>query len=648
MKNRIKELEQIIINAKKNYYSLIDNTVEKEMSDAEYDILEDELRRLDPNNKVLTQVGYEEKINNFEKVVHRIPMLSIKKSHTEFEVASWYNDKVDSGAISENDLIIEPKIDGVSGDLYYEKGKLIRASTRGSGKVGYEIKSEYFNCIPKTISLKDKIHIRGEFYIPKDYSENRGEEPLRNMCAGAIKRKEKSEIHNHIRFVAYQIVNEIKETYDKESTKIDTLVKAGFDAPPYHIVKNYKSAWEYFVEYEDKLRDAWPYETDGLVIVFNSTETQIIINREFGVTDHHNKYCLAIKPKSLGDWSILRDIEWNTSRTGRIVPTGVINPILIDSVVINRATLNNITYIKTLDIKRFDKVYCVRSNDVIPKILKSIHTKDSTDISIDKCPSCGEKIVMKGVDYFCENYFGCPSQTINKFIHWFNVTGIKHIGPSAVDNLINIGKFYSIWQLYAMSSEDLVKVLEKFCNIKSNTNTMKEIIRLFEESKNQTEQEIIGNYGIPSIGKKSLEKMNVYTLNDLIKYKEIKYLTSDSAFEQKLSAWLNRDNRNFDDLFSLVKFINPKQGPTEKIKKKKFCITGNFSNRKRNSLIKEIENKYTNWEFSSTVSKETNVLFVGNENGYSSKSIAAARLSIPIVKIGEIFEISKLEKHMSD
>ena len=193
-----------------------------------------------------------------------------------------------------------------------------------------------------------------------------------------------------------------------------------------------------------------------------------------------------------------------------------------------------------------------------------------------------------------------------------------------------------------MSSDDLLKVIEKFVGISKETNNMKEFIKSFEESKNQTEQEIIGNYGIPAIGLKTLVKYGVETLNDLIKYKNVNYMNSDIAFEKNICIWLNEEN-NFDNLFSLVKFINPKKKKVESnINKKQFCISGTFINKKRNTVIKEIEST-NKWIFNPTVNRETDLLIVGNDSAVRNKVATAMQLKTKIINLGDTFDINKLK-----
>ena len=640
---RIKELESLIINAKKNYYSTID-TVDMEMTDAEYDLLEEELRKLDPDNKILKMVGYEERIDSFDKVEHRIPMLSMDKAHTKEDIVRWYNDKLDSCFLKpdEVEIIIEPKIDGVSGDMYYKDGFFDASSTRGNGKVGYKVPSDFLTCIPESIpTSKHDINIRGEFYIPKSYNLERtkdDQEPLRNLCAGALKRKNRSDIHSKVKFIAYQLID---DGYEYESDKIEFLKTTKFDVVPYYVAKTIDAAWAYFEQYEAAMREAWPFETDGIVLTFNSIKSQEKIRKELGDTSHHHKYSIAIKPKPEGVWTTLNDVEWNTSRTGTVKPVGIIGTVEIGSAIVNRATLNNISYIKNFDIRQFDKVMCIRANDVIPKIVRSIHTADSKEISLENCPSCGTKLQMRGVDYWCPNYLECPAQRINKFIYWFKANGVKGLGPNMIDALISCGHFYALWELYAMSREDLGRVVEKYCNLDVTTNTMKEFLDTFEESKNQTTQEIIGKYGIPTIGIKSLEKLNIEDLDDLIKYKDIKYMRSDVSAEVKICEWLNQDDKNFDDLFSLIKFIKPKKKTSnEKMKFIKFCITGQFEGKRRSSIIKEIEDTYTNWKFVSSVTRDTDFLIKGGDSGIGNKEIAATKYRIPVILFKDgIFDI---------
>jgi DNA ligase (NAD+) len=296
-----------------------------------------------------------------------------------------------------------------------------------------------------------------------------------------------------------------------------------------------------------------------------------------------------------------------------------------------------------MDIKLFDKVYIIRSNDVIPKINESKHTPLSKDIELFKCPSCGTKLIMKGVDYFCPNYMNCKAQKINKFIHWFTMCKIENLGPSSIEKLIELGNISQLWELYSMTEKELVIFIERFVGLDRNTDKMKRFLVTFNNSHNLTEQEVIGYYGIPSIGLKTLKVLEINNLNDLIKYGCVNYLSSDVAAEAKLCAWLNEEG-NYDNLFSLVKFLKPSSKKSTNIALKKFCITGAFD-RKRNTIIREIEE--LGFEFSSTVTRDLEFLIVGDENGISNKILAANKFGIPIIPLGKIWNIQELKKHIN-
>lgn len=643
-KNKIRILEDMILKAKDKYYSTLeDDYTELNIIDAEYDRLEEELRKLDPKNKLLNAVGSEKEINN-KKVIHEIPMLSMDKRNNKNDVKDWFESFKYNNIIDDCEIIIEPKIDGVSGDLYYKNGKFIVASTRGNGKIGNEIKANFLDCIPETIPLfnnEKDFHIRGEFYISKKYNEDKSYDemvPLRNQCAGILNRKEKTDIHKYINFIAYQIV--LEDNKYKESEKIDylsTIKHEKFSAVPYVLSDNINTILGFYDDYNKSIRDSWSFETDGIVLIFNNYLTQNKINKELGSTDHHNKYSIAFKPPPKGEWTYLTDVEWNTSKNGRVIPTGILKPVKIGEAIITRASLNNKSFIEVFNIQINDRVYVVRSNDVIPKIIKSERTDNSRKIKIDFCPSCGNKLYVKGVDYICENYLKCPSQIINRFLQWFEKNDIKNIGESGINNLVSVGHFTNIWEIYSMDINDLKKVISKFIGISPETDSMKEFIESFEKSRYQTVQNIIGKYGIPNIGIKSLQKLNIKDLNDLIKYKNINYMYSDSAMEKNLCIWLNEEN-NFDNLFSLVKYMRPIL-ETNNDNKIKFCITGNDPNKRRKTIINELEStgKYI---FVPTVNRETDLLILcgNNKSSIHNKQIQAMKYGTKIVKYDEFIK----------
>jgi len=640
---RIRDLESQILNAKKSYYSLSEENDfdEIQLLDAQYDALESELKKLDPDNKVLKQVGIEETYSKFEQVNHKIPMKSMEKIHYKDELVKWFENILQIVSGENTEVIVEPKIDGCSGDLYYKNGKFQFGSTRGNGKVGFKINTNLMQFIPKEISDKNDIHVRGEFVIFKSYNTRfeklEDMKSLRSLCSGALKHLSNDPIQKEVVFVAYQLYG---SNFTKESEKIDWLKKNNFYTVPYIILHSPEEIWKYYESYVNKIRDSWEYETDGIVLEFNSEIIQKLIEKELGSVDHHNKYALAIKPPAKGAWTFLREVEWNTSKDGRVVPTGIVTPVRIGEKVYSRASLNNSSYIKVFDIKLNDEVYLISANDIIPKILQSKHTPQSVEIKIDTCPSCGAKLVEDSVYMMCPNTLNCPAQKVKMFVHWFSSAGIKNLGESALDALVSKGNFTSLWQLYAMSTLDLLKVIEKYVGISADTETMQDFGKQFEESRSMSEFDIITNYGIPGLGKKKAEALKIFSFEDLTAYLSRK--SFDSVLEEKISQWLSIDN-NYDNLYLLFQKMTPTKYKIDNRKKIKFCITGKF-NHNRDTIIKMITDTFDTFEFESSVNKFTDLLIRGEEGAISNKEITASKYKIPIIRFDDgVLDLDKIK-----
>jgi len=253
--------DQILLKlyeAKEAYYT----TGNPIMTDTEFDKLEEELKVIDPDNVYFKVVGYN--IKGSKKIRHDVPMLSCGKAKSPEDVLSWYQ-KV----AVKNDLIVMPKIDGLSATIKYRNGKFEYMATRGDGKVGQDISqfAKYLN-IPMTVNLITDVEVRGEIYLPKDNKlPNPENKPLRNIASGIINRKEDGiEDAKYLKFVAYACL------YDEilfHSLTLELVESYGFDIVWYHKISEIVDVSVEHYNYVNFNRDKWNYETDGLVISYN-------------------------------------------------------------------------------------------------------------------------------------------------------------------------------------------------------------------------------------------------------------------------------------------------------------------------------------------------------------------------------------------
>ena len=254
-------------------------------------------------------------------------------------------------------------------------------------------------------------------------------------------------------------------THDEES-KLRLLTAEGFNSLyDYSIIsKTIYTIETQYNEYLNVLREKWLFETDGLVIVINSSDLQQNINNKWKV-DHHNNFAIAIKSPFISKETTFRKIEWNPSRLGNIVPTGIFDEIDINGVKIQRATLNNYENVVKLNLHEGDKIIVARRNDVIPCIEKNL-TKHEEKFIIpleNICSDCQLKNIMReGVHLVCVNK-DCPEQKIQQIVYWCEEMEIDNISESTIRTLYNNEIVLSILDLYEIEDfYESIMLLEGF------------------------------------------------------------------------------------------------------------------------------------------------------------------------------------------
>jgi DNA ligase (NAD+) len=364
-----KELVKMLMDAKEFYYA-----GKPIMEDSEFDRLEDDLRKIDPQHDYFKVVGASAG-NVKEKVTHKISMLSCAKAKTFDDVKKW---SAKIGADKEM-FIVQPKIDGMSGNCVYEKGKLVQICTRGDGHIGQDVThlAKYIN-VPQTIDIKsERIEIRGEIYLPKNTkAPNPDNKPLRNICVGMVGRKDhKLDDLKHIHFVAYQVMY---DNFKSETYKMSWLENNKFEVVKYELLSLDKLE-AYRERYVSELREAWFYETDGLIIVVNDNTKWDKINSKYEIS-HHFYHSVAWKPESESAETELVGAEFQISRSGNLIPIVIFKPVILGGASIARASLTCYDRFLKMKLEKGDRLLISRRNDVIPyceaNITKGVNQKD--------------------------------------------------------------------------------------------------------------------------------------------------------------------------------------------------------------------------------------------------------------------------------
>ncbi len=656
MKERIQELVDILNKANVEYY-LNDDPF---LSDNEYDSLLNELNKLEhdypqyilpdsPTQKVATKV-----ISEFQKVTHDTPMFSLSNVFNEEEVRDF--DKKIRKEFPNCEYVCELKMDGLAVSLNYEKGVFKRAATRGDGVVGEDITHNVLTIKSLPLKLKEPVdlEVRGEIYMSKksfnECNKKREEEGLplfqnpRNAAAGSIRQLDsKIAKERDLDIYLYHLPNTPLKTHYET---MEYLKKLGLPTNPNLTLAKSADDIITYIEHWTQNRPQLPYEIDGIVIKVNSLAMQ----RELGQTAKYPKWATAYKFPAEEVITKLTDIVFTVGRTGQITPNAVLEPIKVAGSTVKRATLHNMDYIRSKDLKIGDYVYLHKAGDVIPEVVGPVlNRRQGTEkelVMIKKCPICNTDLVKSAseIDYFCPNQ-ACPARNVESLIHFVsrNAMNIDGLGDRIMEDFYNMHIIRNFPDIYLLKNrkQELIE-LEGF-----GSKSVENLLISIENSKQNSLERLLFALGIPGIGEK-----NARTIAK--KYENIDNLKNANVEELQLipdiGGTLAQNICNFFDnpanrilirelkeLGVNMTYLGEKIIEHETFSNKKFVLTGTLSFIKRDELKKIIE-KY-NGIVTGSVSAKTDVVIVGEDAG--SKYDKAVELNIEIwdeVTIHKILE----------
>lgn len=584
------------------------------MTDEEFDNLEGELKEKDPLNNYFNTVGFI--TNGKNKVQHNIPMKSMNKEKTPEEIEKWMQ------SLGNYEYLYMPKVDGVSCTIKYIDGKISYIATRGDGKIGMNIThiKDYVLGVPEELKESLEIEIRGEIYLPVNTEYDTKGKSLRNNAAGILNRKSNQEDLSYLHFIGYDVIN--KDKFQTHQDKIHFLKTNNFDSIYYELI-NYSQIQEVYNNYLNKLRNDWSYETDGLVIIVNDLGKHDEINDRYKENDHHNFYNIALKPPSLGKETILKEIIWQMSRQGNLIPVALFTPVNIGGSTIQRATLNNASHVKELKLYIDDKIYVEKANDVIPYIKENRSKHTSSNLIIESCPYCLEKLKSSGVHIQCSND-QCPEILIQRIIYWVKEAKMDNIAEGYIRLLFENKIIKEPLDLYKLQENDLV-------GIKGiSTKKINSLLKAIKKDLRITFPSLLSRMNIPIVRKKALNKLNILTHMDFLHFKD-----DSSVIGNNLITWREKSS-NKVLMERALSIFNITQEDIKIIGVKgNICATGK-SVYKRKDLIEMIESFGYVW--SSSVNKDLNILLTDDVNSNSSKVMKAKKnKDIQIITYEEFF-----------
>lgn len=643
---RMKELIEKLNYASKMYYQ-DSNPI---MTDYEYDKLYDELVKLEEEtNTVFSNsptINVESEISqSLEKYEHPSPMLSLSKTKSIDDLASFIGDK---------EGVLSWKLDGLTIVLTYNNGKLIRGVTRGNGIIG-EVVTEnvkQFKNIPFTIPYKGELVVRGEAIIKySDFdkmngglSEEEGQfKNPRNLCSGSVRQLDsKVTAERNVNCIIFALISTSDNNLPNSVIeRFDWLKKQGFEVVE-HIKVNKDNMYDSVMEFKEKIT-SYDIPSDGLVLMFDD----VAYGLSLGYTAKYPRNGIAFKWKDETVTSTLRNVEWSASRTGLINPVAIFDPIEIEGTIVSRASVHNISIMKRLKLGIGDTVEVFKANMIIPQIAQDIEETDNIEIP-KYCPVCNhetEIIDNNGVKYLsCPNDF-CHAKFIKKLDLFTsrNAMNIDGISEQILTRLFKEGMVNDFSDLYHLDKyKDEIINFDGF-GPKSYDNMIKSI----EKSRKVKIANFIYSLGISEIGFSRAKLICKKFNNDIEKVRNLTFddlNNIDGLGSVIANKWIETFNnpdfiKSFENILKEVEFIDVKND-NNKLDNLTFVITGSVNNfNNRDELIEYIENY--GGKVIKAISNNVNYLINNDINSTSTKNKKAKELGIEIISEEDLIKMTK-------
>ena len=512
-KEEILSLREELHRHNYNYYVLNAPVI----SDEEFDMkmhrlqdLEQMYPELDDPNSPTRRVGSD--LNNeFQTVLHKRPMLSLANTYNRQEVAEFYQRVSEGLHGAPFEICCELKFDGLSISLHYEKGRLVRAVTRGDGVQGDDVTENVRTIRTVPLSLPvggtypDEFEIRGEVLMPwasfdrLNSEREREGEPLfanpRNAASGTLKSKNSSVVAQRgLDAYLYYLLGE-GVPGDSHYANLQATAAWGFQiSAQMRLAHTLEDIYDY-IDYWDTERRNLPVATDGIVLKVNSLAQQ----RALGMTAKSPRWAIAYKFKAEQEETILRQVVFQVGRTGAVTPVANMDPVHLAGTQVRRATLHNADFMAQLHLHVGDRVLVEKGGEIIPKIVDNVTPNHPGAIPfITRCPVCGTPLVRYEGEsaYYCPNESGCPPLLLGRIEHFISrkAMNINSLGPETVDALYRTGLIADAADLYGLTEEQLLTIEGGGCEM------ARRIIQSIDESRAVPFERVLFAIGIRFVG----------------------------------------------------------------------------------------------------------------------------------------------------
>lgn len=623
------------------YYNLNKPSV----SDATYDNLFDELSSLEKetgyilSNSPTVTVGFEVK-SKLQKIEHPIPLKSLDKTKSFNELEKFIGNKK---------CLLMLKADGLTIELEYKDGELLQASTRGNSFIGEDVTHnvKVFKNIPLTIPYTGHLRLAGEAIIHKNdfdiiNSKLPDEEKYatpRNLVAGSVRQLD-SKIcsQRNVYFYAFTVLECDEKLSDSKHEQFRWLVDQGFSTI-YYLHGDISNNLELNINRMIELAKEKFVPIDGMVLTFDSVK----YSKSLGETSHHPLHSLAWKAKDEMEETILRSVEWNTTRTGQINPTAIFDTVILDNTEVSRASLFNLTFIKEMQLNLLNSIKVSKRNMIIPYIEENLDRQEGNYISIpDKCPSCGGRTEIRNTgtaDFlYCTND-DCQAKLLDKFVHFCsrNAMNIDGLSEAGIELFINEGFLKTFADLYKLEKYKSKIVQLEGWGLKSYNK----LIQAIEKSKNVKLENFLYALGIGQLGQGGSKRLVKHFNNnfsaimcasiyDLMQVEDFGEVTANNVY-----SYFDNDS-NQDIVDELQMYVNIE----ERVEKKEtgfksldgltFVVTGNVETFKNRKELEELITSL-NGKLSGSVSSKTNYLINNDITSNSGKNKKAKDLGVSII-----------------